>query len=77
MDTNRTYKCSAEYLCSVAECKDFSYLIPVRKFYHDSTVLCYTSVNVQVKKSHYRPEVSRGFQEVKVPRLCDNGPEWW
>jgi len=25
---------------------------------------------------HYRPEVPRGFQEVKVPRLRDNGPEW-
>jgi len=30
-----------------------------------------------VKQSHYRPEVSRGFQEVKVPRLRDNGPGWW
>ena len=29
------------------------------------------------KKSCYRPEVPRGFQEVKVPRLHDNGPEWW
>ena len=27
--------------------------------------------------SHYRPEVPRGFQEVKVPRLRDNGPGWW
>jgi len=24
-----------------------------------------------------RPEVPRGFQEVKVPRLRDNGPGWW
>ena len=31
----------------------------------------------KVNQSHYRPEVSRGFQEVKVPRVCDNGPEWW
>jgi len=23
---------------------------------------------------HYRPEVPRGFQELKVPRLRDNGP---
>jgi len=23
------------------------------------------------------PEVPRGFQEVKVPRLRDNGPGWW
>ena len=28
-------------------------------------------------QSHYRPEVPRGFQVVKVPRLSDNGPEWW
>jgi len=28
-------------------------------------------------QSHYRPEVPREFQEVKVPRLRDNGPRWW
>ena len=28
-------------------------------------------------QSHYRPEVPRGFQEVKVPRLRDNGPGLW
>jgi len=26
---------------------------------------------------HYRPEVPRGFKEVKVPRLHDIGPGWW
>ena len=31
---------------------------------------------VKVNESHYRPEVPRGFQEVKVPRLRDNGPGW-
>jgi len=31
----------------------------------------------KVKQSHYRPEVPRGFQEVKVPGLRDNGPECW
>jgi len=25
-----------------------------------------------ISQSRYRPEVPRGFQEVKVPRLCDN-----
>ena len=30
--------------------------------------------NVKVNQSHYRPEVPSGFQEVKVPRLRDNGP---
>ena len=28
----------------------------------------------KVNQSHYRPELPRGFQEVKVPRLRDNGP---
>ena len=32
---------------------------------------------VRVKQSHYRSEVPRGFQEIKVPRLRDNGPECW
>jgi len=31
----------------------------------------------KVNQSHYRPEVPRGFQEVKVPRLRDSGPGWW
>jgi len=31
----------------------------------------------KVNQSHYRPEVPRGFQEVKVPRLRDNGTGWW
>ena len=31
----------------------------------------------KANQSHYRPEVPRGFQEVKVPRLRDNGPGWW
>ena len=31
----------------------------------------------KVNQSHYIPEVPRGFQEVKVPRLRDNGPGWW
>ena len=34
-------------------------------------------VKVKLNQSHYSPEVPRGFQEVKVPRLRDNGPEWW
>ena len=34
-------------------------------------------VKIKVKQSHYRPEVPRGFQEVTVPRFCDNGTGWW
>ena len=31
----------------------------------------------KVNQSHYKPEVPRRFQEVKVLRLRDNGPGWW
>jgi len=31
----------------------------------------------KINQFHYRSEVARGFQEVKVPRLRDNGPGWW
>ena len=34
-------------------------------------------VNKKVNQSHHRTEVSRVFQEVKVPRLRDNSPRWW
>jgi hypothetical protein len=34
-------------------------------------------VKVKVKQSCYRPEWPREFQEVKVPRLHDNGTGWW
>ena len=32
---------------------------------------------IKVKQSRYRPEVPRGFQEVKVPKFRDNGTGWW
>jgi len=32
---------------------------------------------VKVNQSHYRSEVSRGFQEVKIPRFYDKGTGWW
>jgi len=31
----------------------------------------------KVNQSHYRSKVPRGFQEVKVPGLRDNGPGRW
>ena len=35
-------------------------------------------VSMHVKnQSPYRPEMPRGLQEVKFPRLRYNGPEWW
>ena len=39
--------------------------------------IMYLQVVKKVNKSHYRPEVPREFQEVKIPSLRDNGPEWW
>jgi len=33
-----------------------------------SNILC-----CAVVQSHYRPKVPRGFEEFKVPRLCDSG----
>jgi len=43
----------------------------------------FITYEIQVKfdakknQSHYRPEMLRGFQGVKVPRLRDIGPGWW
>ena len=49
--------------------------------YQKPTMGCYdariTSWNIKVHQSRYRPEVSRGFQEVKVPRLYYKGPGLW
>jgi len=42
-----------------------------------SSFMLYSSVVTICKnQSHYRPDVPRGFQEVKVPRLRDNGTGW-
>jgi len=42
-----------------------------------SGTLCLILYCVKVNQSRYRPEVARGFQEVKVPKLRDNGPGCW
>ena len=34
-------------------------------------------IRVKVNRCHYRPKVPGGFQEFKVPRLRDSGPEGW
>jgi hypothetical protein len=31
----------------------------------------------KVNQSHYKLEVLRGFQEVKVPRFHGNSTGWW
>jgi len=45
---------------------------------HDVVLLLsYILTIVKVKQSHYRPEVPRGFREVKVARLRDSGLGGW
>ena len=62
-----------------------SYPVTQRHMPHDRNPrLCHCG-NIKINNTsmwvwnqcHYRPEVPRGFQEVKVPRLRDNGPGWW
>jgi len=36
--------------------------------------ILYKNVVKKLNQSHYRPEVPRGFQEVKVPRLHEKWP---
>jgi len=40
-------------------------------------VLSRSKTCVKVNQYHYRPEVPRGLQKVKVPRFHDNGTGWW
>jgi len=47
-----------------------------RKLHNEDLHNLYPS-KVKVNQSHYRPEVPRGFQEFKVPRLRDNGAGRW
>jgi len=45
---------------------------------YNVTQFCvYIYIYIKVNQSHYRPEVPRVFEEVKVPRFRDNGPGWW
>jgi hypothetical protein len=53
-----------------------SYFLKTHRTYN-AAVCDYTRYLVLLQQSHYRPEVPRGFQEVKVPTLRDNGPGWW
>ena len=39
--------------------------------------VCVCVCAYKVNQSHHRPEVPRGFQEIRVPRLRDNGPGLW
>jgi len=44
------------------------------KVTHSTQIKCMV---LMVNQSHSRPKVPWGFQVVIIPRLCDNGPEWW
>jgi len=53
------------------------YLLKNRLLYSCGKHRIVVSKLKKVNQSHYRPEVPRGFQEVKVPRLRGNDPRWW
>jgi len=40
---------------------------------HNGHNRIFFEIKEKVKQSHYKPEVPRGFQEVKIPRLRNNG----
>jgi len=47
----------------------------LKRWHNEQVHDLYRSLNtIKKNQPHYRPEVPRGFQEVKVPRLRDNGP---
>ena len=48
-----------------------------KRFASGYSLLCLVANEKKVNQSRYRPEVPRGFQEVKFPRLRDNGTGWW
>ena len=49
----------------------------ISEFTENCALLSYYAAKKKITQSHYRPGVPGGFQEVKVPRLRDNGPGWW
>ena len=57
--------------------KGLNWIVPFRKKTKKPKFLLVNLNEVKVNQCHYRPDVPRGFQEVKVPRLRDNGPGWW
>ena len=60
-------------------CRENPNLVKITQKYRElylKTSLCLLLLRKKVKHSHYRPEVPGGFQEVKVPRLRDNGTGW-
>ena len=50
-------------------------LIRLLRFTSVSFHHCSILITVKVNQSHYRPEVPRGFQEVKVPRFRDKAQD--
>jgi len=52
----------------------FRHVIYLTDYTASRTVRVIFIFSVFKNQAHYRPGVPRGFQEVKVPRLRDNGP---
>ena len=52
-------------------------ILILRKFFIPTDAQMTSLKNVNIKQTRYRPEVPRGFQEVKVPRYHDNSTGWW
>jgi len=64
--------------CSLgAFCKGKGKAVPLQTWggLEGSRKLRFPDYVTMAKQSHYRPEVPRGFQEVKAPRFHDNGTE--
>jgi len=64
------------FLCFIS----LFYLLPqvfLGVFKHILFVVMNIKKKVKLHQYHYRSEVPRAFQQVKVPRLRDNGPGWW
>jgi hypothetical protein len=60
--------------CSVEDGQGFLCAVKLSHISVCYDKLLFRELYIKVKQSLYRP---RGFQEVKVPRLHDNGTGWW
>jgi len=73
LETFSEPKSSASILVRIVEHKKSKQVVKT----YVSSYSVGVKVKVKVKQSLYRPELSRVFQEFKVPRFHDNGTRWW